>query len=151
MNSPVTPNAPSLPTLEILNASGTQIDAVPCIKAGGHDYTRNRQGFQAYQSDTQNASGDGRRQVGERNVDVLVEKTSTKSAERRMYELQEAMESCATLRLSGVSIAISGSRGITASQPLSGDRTGDYRATLTYLPTTQAATNESGEAVLGPL
>lgn len=150
-NSPVTPDATELPTLEILSAGGLTLTTVPVIQAGGHSYGLNKQGFQAYGVDTQGASGDGKNVVGARTIDVLIQDTTAQSAGARMYEVMEALRSAASFRMSGVSIALSGTGGITATQPLTGDRTGDVRATIEYLPLTMAATDTLGAPVLGPL
>lgn len=151
MNTTVTPTAADLPTLELLNASGVVIDTVPVISAGGHAYTRNRQGFQAYQQEVQGASGDGSRVIGLRTIDLLILSTTAAPANARLYQLDAALATAVQLRLDGIVIAISGTQGFTATQPLTGDRAGDLKATLTYIPTTQAAENAAAQPVLGPL
>lgn len=150
-NVATAPTAATLPTLDILGEGGVVLDSVPVIQAGGHAYTRNKQGYQPYAVDEQGASGDGRRIPGSRTIDVLIVNTSSVSAAARLYALDAALQDAATLRLDGTSIDIAGSSGFTATQPLTGDRAGDLRATITYYPRTQAATNSSGESVLGPL
>ena len=150
-NSPTTPVAEeNYPMLEVLDASGGILDTVPVIKAGGHAYSRNRRGYQAFDSDSQAASGDGRRVVGARTIDLLIQAGDTGSG-ARLHALDVVIEGAASLRLEGVTIALAGSGGFTATQPLTDDRDGDLRATLTYYPATQAATTTGGAPVLGPL
>ena len=150
-NTPIDPGSMTFPALEFLDGSSAVLDSAPVLKIGARAFKRNRKAFQAYQSNNAGASGDGRIITEERTIDILVQKTSTKSVEQRLAEIEAALNTCVSLRIdSGTTIALSGSTGIHTSEPLGSDASGDLKATLGYIPTTPTS-NDGTNDVLGPL
>ncbi len=148
-NTPVDPTA-SLPALTIKDGSGATLDKVTPASTPTRIFKRNRKAFQAYQSDNANASGDGRIITDERTIDILIFPTSSKTAWQRLEEIEDHLNSAASLDLDGITISISGSTGIQSAQPLTGDDSGTLKATLGYIPTTPKSSDGTND-LLGPL
>lgn len=145
-NTPVDPGAmPTPETVRIMDGS-ILLDEFPLIRAPTTGFARNRRGYQAFESDEQVAAGDGRRVVGERTMDLLVQATESRSVHARLHDLDAALDLATALIYEGAVFELAGSRGITATQPLGRD----IRATVTYLPRLAEGV-AAGQPVLGPL
>lgn len=149
-HTPIDPGTlPAYENVQVL-AGGVVLDEFPLIRASREGFERNRRGYQAFDSDEQVASGDGRRVVGERTLEVLVQATATKSAAARLYDLDQALEAADAVKYEGATFTLAGSRGITQWSPLTVG-SDDLRATISYLPTQQTGSDAAAQPVLGPL
>lgn len=150
-NTPVDPGPQAALTnpLQILSGVSVLFEA-PLVKPGSGKFERNRRGYQAFESEEQAASGDGRLVVGERTVDIIVTGDTLIEAHAALYELDAALELATHLRFADTTVELVGSRGITSWQPV---LTGSphLRVTITYLPRFAAGVTSSAASVLGPL
>lgn len=149
-HTPVDPGTlPAYENVQVLAAS-VVLDEFPLIRGSREGFERNRRGYQAFETDEQVASGDGRRVVGERTLEVLIRAEDGKTAHERLYDLDQALEAADSLRYDGSTFTLAGSRGITQWAPLA-TGSDDLRATISYIPSLATGTNEAAQPVLGPL
>lgn len=145
----VQPTLATYEYLQVLGTGGTVLVEHILISVGRLSFERNRRGYQAFDSDEQVASGDGRRVVGERTVDVLIQ-AAAGDPHAQLYALDQALEGATALAYEGTTVALAGVRGVTAVQPI-GAGARDLRATITYLPRLATGLNSANQPVLGPL
>lgn len=145
----VQPTLDSAERLQVLGVGGVVLAEHVLVSIGRLSFERNRRGYQAFESDEQAASGDGRRVVGERTVDVLLQAVDG-DPHAQAYALDQALETASSLSYSGTTVQLAGTRGVTTLQPV-GVGARDLRATITYLPSLATATNPANQPVLGPL
>lgn len=125
---------------------------LPLARAATTGFARNVSGYQPPEGNQQFASGDERRIVGERTIDVILEAPTRPEVHAALNTLTTILHGPGgyTLTYDGTTWEVTNGRGVTAWQQIGDGKT--LRVTIAYYPKYQHGELElDGTWVLGPL